>query len=319
MNSRLAILIASMAVVTALLLNACSRPTSTGENSSSPRESPSETNTRNLTIEKVEVQELKGVTAPTEKELVSAYNSRNLGSPGWRKVSLDLITDTHVTNSFTVINLWHQFENEVRTLFLLEEPAGLKGTSYLLQEKTVSSPEMQVHLFLPAGERRVLAVGQDNFDEGLLGSDFTYNDMRMLLPETGWRYRLTGQTRLAGETAWVVEAVPTSDQLSVWSLIRLYLARDFQLLLGADFHELVDRKTGQSSVSKQMRVQSFKQKNGVWTATQMVMSSLQKRFSVLMLKEAEFSVPQSDPSLFSPDQLPNLATRIQEGWSPKKD
>jgi hypothetical protein len=230
-----------------------------------------------------------------------------------------MLTDTKLTNTFTVVNLWQKFEDETRTLFLLEEPTGLKGTGYLLREKPASSPEIRVNLFLPAGERRVLEVGKDNLNEGLLGSDFTYNDMRMLLPKEGWQYRLTGRALLIGEPVWVLEAKPTNDLGSPWSEIQFYLARNFQLLLGADFYESTDGQLGQPALSKQMRVQSFKQESGVWTATQMVMTSKQKHFSVLTLREAQFSVSKSDPNLFSPDQLPNLADKIQAGWSPSKD
>lgn len=268
-----------------------------------------------VAIEKPEVQKVTDEAVPLANELVRTYNTRNFGSPGWRRVSLELITDGRLTKTFVVLNMWRSYENEVRTFFLLEEPTGLKGTGYLLREKMDSLPSMQVNLFFPAGDRRVLGVGPENFGEGLLGSDFSYDDMRMLLPVKGWQYALTGRATLHGELVWVIDAKPnsTGHPDSSWSLVRIYLARNFQLLLGADFHSTTE---GEAQPVKQMRVQSFKQDKSVWTATRMVMAGPQNRFSVLTLKEAHFMVAGLGPHLFLPEELPLLSNKIQLGWAP---
>lgn len=292
-------------------LSGCrSRPASNSEKTAPARNEP-----RVLAIEKPDVQKITDEAVPSVNELVRTYNARNFGSPGWRQVSLELITDGNATKDFVVLNMWRNYENEVRTLFLLEEPTGLKGTSYLLSEKMEASPSMQVNLFFPAGERRVLDVGPENFGEGLLGSDFSYDDMRMLLPVQDWQYALTGRAMLQGELVWVIDAKPINGAGhpgSSWSLVRIYLARNFQLLLGADFHSAADA----AKAIKQMRVQSYRQDNSVWTATRMVMAGPQNRFSVLTLREAHFMVADFDAQLFSPEQLPALSEKIQRGWTP---
>ena len=271
-----------------------------------------------LEIENAVLQPLTDQSVPNADELIATYNKRNLGNPGWRRVLMELNTDNRVTSTFVVINLWRDFENEERTLFLLEEPAALKGTSYLLSESTRSSPEIHVHLFLPAGERKVLEVAHDNFDEGLLGSDFTYNDMRMLLPVKNWRYRVTGKTVLVNEPAWVIEALPSNDaaEHSVWSKAQFYLAQNFQLLLGADFFS-DENRSGEARLNKQMRVQSFRQDNGVWTATKMLMAASRQRFTLLTLQEAHFAAAKIDPELLTPNHLPLFADQIRPGWNPE--
>ena len=287
--------------------------------SSSTSSPSSELTSQKLEIEKADLQPLTGNSIPNANELIEAYNNRNYGSPGWRQVLMELVTDNRVTSNFLVVNLWQNFGNEKRMLFLLQEPDGLKGASYLLNENTQSSNEMQVHLFLPAGERKVLEVARGSFDEGLLGSDFTYNDMRMLMPLKNWTYRVTGKTRLVDVPAWVLDAVPsnTSNEGNEWSKIRLYLASDFQLLLGADFFANDEGTTGEVHLRKQMRVQEFKQDNGVWSATKMVMARSPQRFTLLTLKDARFSSASIDPKLFSPDRLPFIAEKIRAGWSPE--
>lgn len=258
---------------------------------------------------------------PSLTNLLNFYNSRNLGSPGWRRVTLELVTNREVTRSFTVVNLWRSESHGVNTLFTLEKPEGLKGTSYLLEEggNEKNAADMNVHLFLPAGERRVLEIAPDNLDEGLLGSDFTYTDLRMLLPVEGYRYRLLGQSALLHEPAWVIEAEPSTPRtrrISSWQRARFYLMKNAPLLLGADYEQDgVDGK-GSPRMLRQMRVEVFKQIDGVWTATRMVMSGADDRASVLSLQEAHFTLKGWEASIFSPQGLPSLSDKVREGWSP---
>ena len=268
----------------------------------------------------VAIEKLTDRVAPGAAELVRAYNSRNLGAPGWRRVLLELITDDRVTKTFTVVNIWCEPEGEVRTLFLLEGPEGLKGTSYLLRESRDQGQAMRVNLFLPAGERRVLDVAADDFDDGLLGSDFTYNDVRMLLPVRGHSYRVAGRARLLGEPAWVLESEPSagpSGGETPWALARFYLASDFQFLLGADFYGPAEGLGAERTLIRRLRVESFKQENGVRTATRMVMGGPDGRFSVLSLQDAHFSVPNLDPQLITADKLPSWADGSVAGIIPK--
>lgn len=269
----------------------------------------------------VTVKKVADSARPNVAALVKAYNSRNFGSPGWRRVSLELVTDGEVTRNFEVVNLWQSEGELVNTLFLLQEPRGLSGTNYLLteDEKISDSLDMKVHLFLPSGQRQVLEIEPSNFNEGLLGSDFTYSDMRMRLPVSGYRYRLVGEAVLRNEAVWVIEAEPSNPltkQTSSWSNARFYLARDFQFMLGADYYAVGENDKTAPRLSKSMRVDNFEQKAGVWTATRMTSYRSANHFSVLTLRDAHFKVAGMEPRLFSTEWLPILADKIRQGWSP---
>jgi hypothetical protein len=268
------------------------------------------------------IDQIDDSVGPSAGKLLRDYNSRNLGSPGWRRVSMELMTDSAVTKTFTIVNLWRDVGKQVQTLFFLEEPQGLRGTAYLLQEDEDHIPDMNVHLYLPAGERRVLEVGPDNFDEGLLGSDFTYSDVRMRLPGQGYRYRLLGSSNLRNEPVWVLEAEPSSDltrRSRRWARARFYLARNFQFLLGADyFGDSEDEKISAGPL-KQMRVVAFEQIDGVWTATRMFMFGTKDNTTLLNMKGARFGVASVDSNLFDPTQLPSLTEKLGAGGFTKTD
>ena len=271
--------------------------------------------------EKAGIEKITGTDAPNAIELIAKYSSRDLGSPGWRRVRMELLTEGALTRTFTVLNIWRSDKDHVEMLFLLEEPKGLSGTDYLLRELSKDSPEMQVHLFLPAGEQRVLEVDPSNFDQGLLGSDFTYNDVRMRLPMQGYDYRVVGTSTLQNEPVWALEAEPSSEltrRSCQWKSARYYLGRNFQFLLGADYFGGSESTQNSPALLKQMRVQSFEQRNGVWTAKTMFMFSSDNRSTALTLADARFGVVNIDPSLFAVDQLPSLADKAKEGWSPEE-
>jgi hypothetical protein len=271
--------------------------------------------------EAVREERSAGPSLPDARWLVTQYNSRNFGSPGWRTVYLELVTDGSVTRAFTVINLWKRVGRETKTLFLLQEPRGLSGTNYLLLEDGPDSnaPDMRVYLFLPSGQRQVLEIAPSNFNEGLLGSDFTYMDLRMKLPIRGYNYRVVREAVLHNEPAWVLEAEPASEvvrRATSWAVAHFYLARDFQFMLGADYYSSREDIADSSRASKRMRVERFEQRDGVWTATRINMFGPSNRYSVLSLKDARFMVSDIDSAMFMASSLPSLADRIQQGWSP---
>lgn len=262
------------------------------------------------------VEKLEGPDGTDVGAVVAGYNARNLGAPAWRRVSMELVTEGAVTRSFSIVNLWQQEGEEVRTLFLLESPKGLAGTNYLLRESVRDGSEMRVNLFLPAGERRVLEVAADNLNEGLLGSDFSYNDMRMLLPVGGVEYRLAGGSVLLGEPTWVLDARPVTErskQSYKWAVARFYLCRNIPFLMGADYYGPTGEAGGPF---KRMRVQSFEQVEGVWTPTRMTTFGVGDRSTTLTLREAHFAQPRFESSMFTSEKLPDLAEVARQGWPP---
>lgn len=246
--------------------------------------------------------------APDALSLVSSYNARDCGGPGWRSVTLELLNGSEVTRTFTVANLWECDGARGRTLFHLEAPAGLKGISYLLSEGDAETEGVRVHLFLPAGERRVLEVSASDFEDGLLGSDFAYSDVRLRLPAAGYEFSLAGQGSLSGQSVWVVEARPSAPATRrgvPWHRARFYLARDFDFLLGADYSDADAR------VYKRMRVETFRREGGAWTATRMVMYGAGGNASVLTLNAARFGLPKFAPHVLTPEALPSAGENIK--------
>lgn len=259
--------------------------------------------------EQVGVERVDAAAAPDPLALIAAYNARDCGGPGWRRVEIELLNGAEVARAFTVVNLWECERARARTLFYLEAPAGLKGTSYLLSEEEAAAAgeDVRVHLYLPAGERRVLEVSAADFGEGLLGSDFAYSDVRLRLPAAGYEYGLLGRGRLSGLAVWVIEArpsAPATRRQVAWRRARFYLAQDFPFLLGADYSD------GAETVFKSMRVESLRREGRAWTATRIVMYG-GGNSSVLTLKAVRFGLPGFAPHVLTPEGLPSAEENLR--------
>lgn len=246
--------------------------------------------------------------APSAERLVHDYNARELGAPGWRRVSLNLVTGGQVTRRFSILHLFAWQGAELSSLVVLEAPPGLRGTDYLLIEGSHDAAGMKLFLHLPAGEERVLSITPSRFEEGLLGSDFTYSDLRWLIPTDGFRFRLAGSATLLGRRVWVIDAEPVRAEVresTVWAVVRYYVATAPDLLLGADYY-----RQRQASPAKRLRVEAVEQRGRVWTPTRMVMEVSASRSSVLTLGETGFGKGPVGPELFAPEALARNAARL---------
>jgi hypothetical protein len=178
-----------------------------------------------------------------------------------------------------------------------------------------------VHLHLPSGLHRILRVPPENYEQGLLGSDFSYADLRMLLPLTGRRYRVVGDTTLIGHSVRVLEEYLPPGMVAAESSPlrrRYYVAPDISVLLGMDVFREVAGTVALLQPAKCMRVTRLARVNDVWTASGMEMRAADGRASVLTLLEAELSGLPFSHALFTPDALPDLAGRLRIASGPTR-
>ncbi|WP_425100863.1 outer membrane lipoprotein-sorting protein [Tropicibacter sp. S64] len=240
-------------------------------------------------------------------DLVTRYNARPIAAHGWQSVDLDLLTGQEITRHFGVINAWSAGGDMVDTLFLLDAPEGLRGTNYLLQEPKGQPDRLDVFLNLPVGLKQVIALEPEQLDEGLLGSDFAYRDIRWLLPEVGVSYALAGEEVIAGLPVTVLDAEVSEDVAGqfLWDRARFYLSQEPLFLMGADY------LAGDAPL-KQMRVEDLAQIDGHWIATLMTMRVGPERWSRITLKDVSFTARGYGPEAFTPAALPALGTTLRE-------
>src|SRR3954453_13332947 len=90
--------------------------------------------------------------------IAEAYNQREIGEPGWRRVHLELRSGAQVTRSFSILHLWRRAGDEMRSLVILEQPEGRRGTSSPLIEDPKARTGIRLFLRLPTALRQVLTI-----------------------------------------------------------------------------------------------------------------------------------------------------------------
>ena len=238
----------------------------------------------------------------TAEAIVRAYNARNVGAPGWRRVTVDLLNAGRSVRTFEVVNIWRRSAQGTDMLYVLEAPVGLRGTAYLQQEREDGPADLAVHLFLPAGSGHVLTLGSDMLGKGLLGSNFTYDEMRWLLPTAGVHYRVGGTATMLNRSVVQLEARRQPPIPGRWVRATFYVAADDPFLLGADYFAADASRTP----SKRFRVGRAMKADGVWTAEEMRMDEGDDQATVMTLRRYRFAGLAVGDEWFLPARLPAL-------------
>lgn len=263
-----------------------------------------------------------GAAAP---ELLERYNARDVGAPGLRRIRLQLHNDGTLTRTFDIAHAWQLRDGsrggdgEIRSLVLLEQPENLRGTDYLLVEGAPGGTGLEVHLHLPTSGGRVLEVLPGRFDEGLLGSDFGYTDLLWRIPLRGRRVRELGPRRIGGVETWGFEIEPVSEEAkasTTWDRTRYYLRREPALLVAAEYYRDDSGRPPATEPFKRLRVEGWKQIDGVWSPRKMVMDAGAGRTSTITLRAARFDVGPLPADLFAPATLAEMTAILRSGETP---
>jgi hypothetical protein len=238
--------------------------------------------------------------------IVRAYNARDFGAPGWRRVSVELLNAGRLVRSFDVVNVWRRTGASVDTLYLLNAPLGLRGTAYL-QREAEAVGGFGVDLYLPTAKGRVIALGGDMLAHGLLGSNFSYEDLRWLLPQESIQYRVAGATSMLGRRAVLLDARCAPGTCAGWRRARFYLATEDRFLVGADYFAADDAG---SPPFKRLRVELATRAGNVWTAQRMRMDAANQQSTVITLRAFHFGGAPSSDDWYAATGLPGLLARL---------
>jgi hypothetical protein len=146
--------------------------------------------------------------------------------------------------------------------FYVVEPVHLRG-AYLVREHGNGFQEMDIHLYYLSG-KRLSCEWRKYFDEGLLGSDLSYFDMRVTFPGENADFDLLALfSRISDRWVWNVETLcgPGPD------LVAAPFVLDPKSLL-LTFRRLLSRVGGCAYQAGESSI--FEQRDGIWTPTQIL-------------------------------------------------
>jgi hypothetical protein len=117
----------------------------------------------------------------TAADVIAAHAGRDFGSTGLREVTLTVFTKDEPVISYEIIHVWRVGEGpSCSSLFLLTEPAILSGTALTIVERPYAE-DLEIWLRLRTASKPI-RVDSSSRDQTVLGTDFTYSDLRFWLP-----------------------------------------------------------------------------------------------------------------------------------------
>jgi hypothetical protein len=122
--------------------------------------------------------------------LLRSHLDRPVGSSGVRRVRIEVSTDTGTAVSYDIGHAWSVAGQECLSVFRVLDSSPLAGTSVLMRERRLDpNPEVWIR---PAGAETARRVDGHRVEDPILGTDFSYDDLRTWTP----RY-LTGALEIA--------------------------------------------------------------------------------------------------------------------------
>lgn len=125
---------------------------------------------------------------------LSRHFQRPLGPDGIRDVCIRVITPSAPAIVYRVRNVWSIRDDSCRSLLVATAPKPLAGTGILLIERK-GRDALDVWLRLRTAQREI-RLGAARLDQPVLGTDFSYDDLRFWLPADGLE-----ETAVDGSTA----------------------------------------------------------------------------------------------------------------------
>lgn len=240
----------------------------------------------------------------TGAELFSAHARRQFGLSGFRQVRLDVYTAGSRAFSYTIFHIWRSTGDECRSLLYLAEPKILMGTGVLLVEVPARS-DIEIWLRMRTAAKPV-RVGHAHAGEFVLGTDFTYEDLRFWLPTDDFAVLGVASGEESEPAAWVVDVERKTarrcSRMRVHLDASLFLARKIEWFRS---NEILAERTYEAT-----RLMSI---DGIWSATVMEVSRpCDGYLSVMTLLRASHQLRLNE-NLLCPEYLPRVDAKLLMG------
>ncbi len=189
-------------------------------------------------------------------------------------------------------------EGLIRVLLRIAKPRDLDGAAYLMREGGAGKKD-DIFLFLPAIQR-VRKISGGSTDASLLGTDFSYNDMKQIQAAFGdAQTSLDKPSTIEQRPVHVLQLQPAAGSGARYSRVRAYVDQKSCVALKAEFYE-------GSSLRKELTASadSLKRADGYWYLSDLLMRDLKEntstRLKVLGVVGSDEELPSRlfDPTSF---------------------
>ncbi len=210
--------------------------------------------------------------ALTGQEVVDRMEARNQGETMHSIMKMSLI-DKNDESRERVLETWSMVHDEEHNLHQsvmeFKSPATVKGTRFLQIEQADRNDDQWIYLPALGRVRRIAASeGGSSF----MGSDFTYDDMKLQSSHSDKKHTLLREETLGKYDCYVVESRSTDPDEAQYDKLISWITKEHFIPVKVEFY---DKKDG--DLLKIMTVkQNIEQIDGIWTVFETIMKNVRE-------------------------------------------
>ena len=207
--------------------------------------------------------------SPGVDEIVARVNASKADRQVTRELTMTLTDRRGKERQQRIITFRKTFADEERTIIFFREPANVRGTGFLIWDHDDTAREDDQWLYLPA-LRRVRRISASDRGDYFLGTDFTYEDIKLdgRLEPADYDFSLA-HARCDGLCEeYQLVGIPRSEAVARelgYSRMEITVDPDRWVITRADFWNLKAQKM------KTLEVLEFAKIDGNWTRTELLM------------------------------------------------
>ena len=239
-------------------------------------------------------------------DVMSHHARRDFGRTGFRDVTMQVFNQGTETCRYTICHVWRVADDACSSLLFLTAPQALAGTGVIAIEHP-NEEAMQIWLRLRTSAQPI-AFEASRSVQHVLGTDFTFEDLRFWLPLRALQIAHASWQRHEGVAACLVRASRSSPHAR-WPDLRLWLHGTHWLPLSIEWFD--ESPGGPAKVYSAGRLQ---QVDGVWTPTVVSVARPAHGYSSRMTMKRAAHRIDVDPALFDPATLNDISAMTFETW-----
>ena len=206
--------------------------------------------------------------APTGREIMDLVDARDDGDKSTQDMKMILIDKNGSQRKRTIRTLRKDVGEDAYSIMFFLDPPDVKDTGFLTYDYDEDERDDDQWLYLPA-LKKTKRIASGDKSGSFMGSDFSYADMTDR-PLDFYDYTLIKETEVGGVPVWIVEAVPNSkeeiDETGYTKQV-FFVRQDNYVVVRAKSWL---KKGGRN---KYMDVKKLEQIDGIWTATEITMTT----------------------------------------------
>lgn len=201
---------------------------------------------------------------PSGMEVAIKTDERNDGANVSRKLTMELIDKRGKSRTRETKAFRKYFGKERRTAIFYEIPSNVKGTAFLVYDYPDANEDDDQWLYLPA-LRKTRRISASNRGDYFLGTDFTYEDIKLesKLSVEDYAYTTIGKEVIDGHETYVLEGVPinaeTANELG-YSKTKAWVDAKNWMIRKGEFWDVAGNHL------KTTYIKDIQQVQNIWTA-----------------------------------------------------